>query len=127
MRNGNIDIFMISETKLDETFPAAHFSLEDICDPYRFNHNHNGGGTMLNIREDVPSRLIEKKFWNNSEYFFVEINLRNKMWLLCDSYNPPKNSVSIHIDFLRREHLSPSNHENFILLRDFNSEMTDSI
>ena len=55
MRNGNIDIFIISETKLDETFPAAQFSLEGICDPYRFNHNHNSGGTMLNIRKDVPS------------------------------------------------------------------------
>ena len=49
------------------------------------------------------------------------------MWLLCYSYNPPKNSVSIHNDFLRREHLSPSNHENFILLSNFNSEMTDSV
>ena len=127
MRNGNIDIFMISETMLDETFPAAQLSVEGIWDPYRFNHNHNGGGTILNIREDVPSRVIEKRFWNNSEYFFIEINLRNKKWLLCYSYNPPNNSVSIHIDFLRREHLSPSNHENFMLLRDFNSEMTDSI
>ena len=127
MRNGNIDIFIISETKLDETFPAAQFSLEGICNPYRFNHNHNGGGTMLSVRKDVPSRLIEKKFWNNSEYFFVEINLRNKKWLLCYSYDPLKNSVSIHIDFLRRENLSPSNHENFILLRNFNSQMTDSI
>ena len=28
MINGNIDIFMISKTKLDETFPAAQFSLQ---------------------------------------------------------------------------------------------------
>ena len=127
MRNGNIDLFMISETKLDETFSAAQFSLQGICDPYRFNRNRNCGGIMLNIREDVPLRLIENKFWNNSEHFFVEIYLRNKKWLLCYSYNPPGNSISIHIDFLRREHLSSSNHENFILLRDFNSEMKDSI
>ena len=127
MRNGNIDLFMISETKLDETFSAAQFSLQGICDPYRFNRNRNCGGIMLNIREDVPLRLIENKFWNNSEHFFVEIYLRNKKWLLCYSYNPPENSISIHIDFFRREHLSSSNHENFILLRDFNSEMKDSI
>ena len=62
MRNGNIDIFMISETMLDETFSAAQLSVEGIWDPYRFNHNHNGGGTILNIREDVPSRVIKKKF-----------------------------------------------------------------
>ena len=125
--NGNIDIFMISETKLDETFPAAQFYLQGFCDPYRFDRNRNGGGIMLYIREDIPSRLIEKKLRNNSEYFFVEINLRKKKWLLCCSYNPHKNSISTHIDFLRRElDLHSSNYENFILLGDFNSEMTDA-
>ena len=88
MINGNIDIFMISETKLDETFPAAQFYLQGFCDPYRFDRNRNGGGIMLYIREDIPSRLIEKKLRNNSEYFFVEINLRKKKSLLCCSYNP---------------------------------------
>ena len=34
MINGNIDIFIISETKLDETFPAAQFSFQGFCDPY---------------------------------------------------------------------------------------------
>ena len=44
---------MISETKLDETFPAAQFSLQGFCDPYRFDCNCNGGGIMLYIREDI--------------------------------------------------------------------------
>ena len=125
--NGNADIFMISETKLGETFPAALFYLKDFCNPYRFDGNRNGGGIMLYIREDIPSRLIEKKLRNNSEYDFVEINLRNKKWLLCCSYNSHKNSISTQIDFLRRElALHSSNYENFILLGDFNSEMTDA-
>ena len=116
MINGNIDICMISETKLDKTFPAAQFYLQAFCDPYQFDRNRNGGGIMLYIREDIPSRLIEKKLRNNSEYFFVEINLRKKKWLLCCSYNPHKNSISTHIDFLRRElDLHSSNYENVII------------
>ena len=125
--NGNTDIFMISETKLDETFVAAQFYLQDFCNPYRFDGNRNGGGIMLYIREDIVSRLIEKKLRNNSEYVFVEINLRNKKWLLCCSYNSHKNSISTHIDFLRRELALPSSsYEDFISLGDFNSEMTDA-
>ena len=117
---------MISERKLDETFPAAQFSLQDFCDSYRFDINRNGG-IMLYIREVIPSRLIQKKVRNNSEYFFVEINLRKKNWLLCCSYNPHKNSISTHIDFSRRVvDLHSSNYGNFILLGDFNSEMTDT-
>ena len=78
MINGNIDLFIISETKLDETFPAAQLYLQGFCDPYRFDLNRNSGAIMLYIREDIPSRLIIKKLRNNSEYFFVEINLRKK-------------------------------------------------
>ena len=118
---------MISETKLDETFLAAQFSLQGFCDPYRFDRNRNGDGIMLYIRKDIPSRLIEKKLRNNSEYFFVEIILGKKKWLLFCSYNPPKNSILTYIDILRRElDLHSSNYENFILLGDFNSEMTDT-
>ena len=125
--NGNIDIFMISETKLDETFPVAQFYLQGFSNPCRIDRNRNGGGIMLYIREDMPSRLIEKKLRNNIEYFFVEINLRKKTRLLCCSYNPHKNSISTHIDFLSRElDLHSSYYEKFIILGDFNSEMTDA-
>ena len=62
MINRNNDIFMIFETKLDETFSAAQFSLQGFCDHYRFDRNRNSGGIMLYIREDIPSRLIKKKF-----------------------------------------------------------------
>ena len=58
MINGNI------ETKLDETFPAAQFSLQGFCDPYRFDCNRNGGCIMSCIREDITSRIMEKKFRN---------------------------------------------------------------
>ena len=127
MINGNIDIFMISETKLDETFPVVQFSLQGFCDPYVLDCNCNGGGIMLYIREDIPSQLIENKFRNNSKYFFVEINLRKKKWLLWCSYNPWKNSILTHIDFSRKElDLHSFNYESFILLGDFNSEMIDS-
>ena len=127
MTNGNIDVFMISETKPDETFAATEFSLQGFCDPYRFDRNRNGGGIMLCVIEDILSRLIEKSFCNNGEYFFVKINLRKKNLAPLLLYNPHKNSVSIHIDFLRNEHLHSTKYQNFLFyLRDFNSEMTDS-
>ena len=36
---GNIDILMISETKLDESFPAGQFLLIGYSVPFRFNRN----------------------------------------------------------------------------------------
>ena len=78
---GNIDILMISKTKLDECFPSDQF-----CLPLPFDGNGNGGGILLYIREDIPSKLLSVN--KNIEGFFVEINLRHrKEWLLSCSYN----------------------------------------
>ena len=126
MISGNTDIPMISEIKFGETFPAVQFLLQGFCMPDRFDRNRNCGGIMLYIRENIPSRLIEREVQNNFEYFFVEINLRRKKWLLCCSYNPHKNSISNYFEVLKRElDIHFSYYESILLLGDLNAEMTD--
>ena len=93
---GIIDILMISERKLDESFPPVQFLLDGYCDPFRFDRDGNGGGILLYIRDDIPSKLLSIN--KNIEGFFVEINLRNKKkWLLSCSYNPTKMQISNHL------------------------------
>ena len=74
--NNNTDILMISETKLDPSFPTRQFHIHGFSEPYRFDRNSIGGGILLYIREDIPSKLILTKM--AIEEFFVEINLRKK-------------------------------------------------
>ena len=54
----NIDILMISETKLDESFPTSQFFMKGFSSPHRLDRNCNGGGILLYIREDIPSKLL---------------------------------------------------------------------
>ena len=74
--NNNTDILMISETKLDPSFPNCQFHIHGFSEPYRFDRNGNGGEILLYIREDIPSKLILTKM--AIEGFFVEISLRKK-------------------------------------------------
>ena len=74
--NSNTDILMISETKLDPSFPTGQFHIHGLSAPYRFDRNSNSGGILLYIREDIPSKLILTKM--TIERFFVKINLRKK-------------------------------------------------
>ena len=60
--NNNIDMFMISDTKLDPSFPTGQFHIHGFSEPYRFDRNSNGSGILL--------YTIER--------FFVEINSRKK-------------------------------------------------
>ena len=123
--NKNIDILLISETKIDSSFPSAQFHLEGYATPYRLGRNANGGGILLYIREDIPSKLLNTDL--SIEGFFVEIRLRKKKLLLCSSYNPKKNSIANDLNCIGRNLDSQlGQYENFILMGDFNVEPNDA-
>ena len=123
---GNIDILMISETKLDSSFPTGQFLINGYSEPFRIDRNSQGGGIMLYVREDIPSKLVGVET-SPTEGFYVEINLRKKKWLLCCSYNPNKNNIQFHLENLTKSlALYSSNYENLIILGDFNVSIDNS-
>ena len=86
---GNVDIFVITETKLDSTFPTSQFLIESYSEPYRFDRNRNGGGVLIYVPEDIQSKpLMGHKLPHDIEGIFVELNLRKNKWLLFGSYHP---------------------------------------
>ena len=90
MLHNNLDILLISETKIDSSFPIAQFKIEGYT-TYRLDRNAKGGGILLYIREDIPSTLLNSDM--SIESFSVEINIRKKKWLLVCTYNPNKNLI----------------------------------
>ena len=91
---GSTDVFIISETKLDDSFPEVQFFIDGYHTPFRYDRNGNGGGILLYVREDIPTKVIHCDF-PTSEIFFVEINLYKKKWLINCSYNPPPQKICI--------------------------------
>ena len=90
----NIDILVISETKLDESFPTNQFFMKGFTSTHRLGQNCNGGGILLHIREDIPSKPLSTER-DLTEAFFFEINLHNKKkWLISCSYNPKRASIA---------------------------------
>ena len=47
----HVDILVVCETKLDETFPSSQFHMAGFSLPYRLDRNRNGGGVMIFVRE----------------------------------------------------------------------------
>ena len=56
-----LEVFMICETKSDETFPVGQFLMDRFTPSYRMDKNTNGGGIALYVREDIWSRQISFK------------------------------------------------------------------
>ena len=51
---------MILETKIDNSFPTMQFHIEGYC-IYRLDRNEYGGGILVYVREDIPSKFIPSK------------------------------------------------------------------
>ena len=54
----NIDILMISETKLDSSIPQTQFRIGVYAPPFRYDRNSHDDGIFLFIREDIPAKII---------------------------------------------------------------------
>ena len=87
-----VDLLLISETKIDSSFPTAQFHIDGYT-IHRRDRDENGGGLLLYVREDVPSALLKTEI----EAFYVELTIRKKKWLLCCSYNPNKTFLTKHL------------------------------
>ena len=73
----------ITETKLNDTFPLGQFYVEGFTIPYRRDRNHNGGGVIIYVREDIPTKTLEKhKLSQDVEGILVELKFRKIKWLL---------------------------------------------
>ena len=123
---GFVDIFLISESKLDDSFPEGQFIIDGYRAPFRFDRHGNGGVLLLYVREDIPAKVLHSGF-PAAESFYVEIILHKKRWLINCSYNPNKNNTCRHLEVVTKTLDSNySKHENVIFLGDFNAGVLES-
>ena len=94
MVKDNIDILMVLETKLGSSFPQAQFRIEGYAPPFRYDRNSHGGGILLFIREDIPTKIISITPLKDFKGILVELHFRKKKILLCCSCDPHKNLKS---------------------------------
>ena len=69
---GFVDVFMISETKLDDCFPEGQFFTDGYHTPFRYDINGNDGSILLYVREDIPAKVIHCDF-PTSENFLLKL------------------------------------------------------
>ena len=116
---GMLDILIITERKLDNTFQHSK--------PYRLDRNRNGGGIIIYVREDIPNRMLTKhNFPDNIEGLFIELNFRKGKWLLGGMYHPPCQPDQYFFKTLDKVLDVYSNYENVLLIGDFNTQIGES-
>ncbi len=122
-----IDILLVSETKIDNSFPKFQFRLDGYADPYRLDRNASGGGLLLYIREDITSKPLSL-ISSGIECIISEVTISKKKWLLIGAYNPQKAQTCSFLKTLG-ENLGHylSSYDNVVLFGDFNCEMSEEL
>ena len=119
----HLDILVICENKLDETLSSSQFYMDGFSLPYRLDRNHNGGGVMIFVKQDIPSKLLIKQtFPRDFEGLFVEWNFGKSKWLLFGTYYPPPQNDQNFLNCIDEALDIHSNYENVLLAGDFNAE-----
>ena len=122
----NINILMISEIKLDSSFPNGHFQIHGYSEPYRLDRNGNGGGILVFFREGIPTKLTDSQM--KIAGYFTELNLGRKKWLLRCSCNPKYSQILHHLKKIGKDlDVLTSNYDNIILMGDFKAEPADTV
>ena len=123
---GNVDILMVTETKNYESFPTSQFIIPGFTSPYRFDRTKDGGGLLVYIREDIPSKFLNISYIaSDIECLGIEVDLRKVKWLVICSYNPNKINISNQLENLSKVlNRNLSQYERLLCIGDFNSEIT---
>ena len=90
-----LDIFLISETKIDGSFPDAQFCYGGYTNPYRRDRSFGAGGLLMYVNENIPSRILNEHILpNDTEIMCVEVNLRKQKWVIIGIYRPPNMNIN---------------------------------
>ena len=49
-KKGNTDVLVVSETKIDDSFPHGKLLIYEFCAPYRLDQNSNGGELVYSLQ-----------------------------------------------------------------------------
>ena len=111
-----LDIFLISETKIDDSFPKTQFSYDGYSKPHRKDRKLGAGGLLL----------CEHTLPDDVEIMCVEINLKKQKWILMGIYRPPNMNERYFLDHLSRViDCYSKKYDRLVIMGDFNSEPSD--
>ena len=122
--SNKLDVFLISETKIDDTFPDAQFLHKGYCVPHRKDRKIGAGGLLLYTNENIPSRkLTEHILPDDIEILCIELNLKKEKWVIMGIYRPPDMNQNYFFNHLSRIiDFYSTKYERIIIMGDFNVE-----
>ena len=102
MSDISLDYFVVSETKLDSSFPSAQFHINGYEVRARRDRDKSGGGLIEFVRKGFICKRLKKLEPKFSEVICSEFTISNKKWICFSVYRPPtQNNLECFFNKLR--------------------------
>ena len=88
LTDGIVDLLVLSETKIDDTFRDDLFHVDGYT-LQRRDRTRGGGGIMTFIRSDIPARRRHDLESDQLEGITYEVNIGQNKWAFVCMYKPP--------------------------------------
>ena len=97
-----IDICLISETRVDESFPNQQLKLNGYK-MFRKDRDRLGGGLVFYVNEQIPRNVLSLgSIPMDIELILLEFTVKNQRWLCVGIYRPPSQNEKYFIDHLSK-------------------------
>ena len=88
----SLDYFVLSETKLDESFPTTQFTLEGYEIRSRKDRDKYGGGLIEFVKDGFICKIIPEYTSDKIECICSEFTISKNKWICFSVYRPPASS-----------------------------------
>ena len=96
----NLDVLILTESKLDNTIPNNMITIPGYHEPLRRDRYRNGGGVLIYIAEHLIFNQRHNLQSENFEHIWVDIKIRNANFAINALYRPPNETSESHNIFL---------------------------
>ena len=123
-----VDILVITESKLDQSFLESQFFINRFSKPLRKDRNRYGGGLLMYVKEEIPQKESSFNLPSDIETIIIELNINKIKLLFSGCYYPTSQSDEYFFYHLGKvlDNFS-TKYDHFILLGDFNVQENETI
>ena len=115
----SLDYFVISETKLNKSFPSTQFNISNYEIRNRRDRAKNGGGLIEFVRKEFIPKRLKAYETQIRENISSEFTISKRQWICFSAYRPPSyNNFTIFFEELTKSVCEELNTYDNILVKD---------
>ena len=120
-----LDYLVLSETKIDQSFPTAQFHIKGYEVRARRDRDKHEGGLMEFVKNGFFSKRLKEYETKQSKSICSAFTIANKKWICLNIYRAPTpNNMDIFFDEITASlRKAAIKYENIIIMGDFNVDI----